>query len=382
MALLVAMGLSVLVCAAEIPTVKSLSHAIINDKIADACGVSGLAVTRSGDYLAAFTDVGDIGPGCCGYISRSTDGGLSWKKPERRVKPTIDREGVNLTICNLPDGDVQMAVTRITHVNTVRNNFEGRTSEIELYRASDRRGRNFKLVQKLKTPEGSLFGDTAKVIELPNGDWILPAYGYEATQKVEGAVYGSGFFRSCDKGQTWGEFELAFKDEPPAGEEPYYYSEVVMFVTQDGTLVALARIDSREVNNMRQVESKDCGKTWTMPLEIKPIAAAYPAVQELPDGGFLLVCGDRNARPIQRTVQFYYTRDGKDFTYVGMPYYSLGIDGKPRNPATGGMNSIIPGRKDGQYLVGFYGYHPDLGGYDRIYVDSNIIEIDFEKQGE
>ncbi len=354
------------------PEVKVLQHQVVNDTVTDAVSPSGLAVTRNGDYLATFADRGDVSPGCRSYLVRSTDGGKSWSAPEQTFASKDEREGVSLIMCNLPDGDILLGVNHILHDGTDRKAVgKPRTSRNELFRSAD--GKNFTPIALLDTPEGSMFSEMGAVLELSNGDWILPSYGYPKRKNIPGAVYGSGFFRSSDKGKTWGKFERAFRDEPPAGEKPYNFNESAFFIRPDGTLTALARIDSRPVCNLWRVESTDNGKSWSVPVETD-IPGIYPAVLPLADGGFLLVCGNRNARPIPRTINFYYSQDGNKFESIGKPFYTR-TGGLPRNSATGGAQCVIAGPEKGQALVLFYAHDPALQGYHQTYVDSNIIQV-------
>ena len=288
--------------------VKVLKNAIVNDKIVDAVSPGGLAVTRDGDYLATFSDHGDVSPGCRSYLVRSRDQGTTWEEPEQVFGPNNEREGVTVVLHNLPDGEIMLGTERFTHDGVDRKAvFRARTSQLELFRM-DENGK-FVPLQKLNTPAGAAFTFTGSVVELPNGDWVLPAYGYPKTGTVPGALYGSGFFRSRDRGASWGDFELAFRDEPPAGEAAYDFNESGFFVKPDGTLVALARIDSRKVNKLWRTESTDNGKTWSKPVETA-IGGIYPVVMPLEGGGYLLACGNREARPIPRSVNFFYSADG------------------------------------------------------------------------
>lgn len=208
---------------------------------------------------------------------------------------------------------------------------------------------------------------------MPNGDWVLPGYGSAKGKIVPGEVYGSGFFRSTDKGKTWGKFERAFIDDPAPGEKPYRFNEIDMLVKEDGTVVAFARIDSRPRCHLWKTESKDNGKTWSKPVETK-VPGLYPAIIKLDNGGYFMVAGNRYTRPIIRTVNFFYSPDGDEFTYVGMPYYTR-TGGKPYNSATGGMQAVIKDPASGRYIVTFYSFDPTLHGTGKCYVDSNILEI-------
>lgn len=114
-----------------------------------------------------------------------------------------------------------------------------------------------------------------KVVKLPNGDLIYPVYRSGQVKKLPGELYGSGFYRSTDGGKTWGDFELAFRDNPPAGEKPYSFNESAFLVRDDGMIVGFARLDSRPDHGMFRIISTDNGKTWSV----------------------LRLCGDRSNAP-------------------------------------------------------------------------------------
>ena len=368
-----ALALSVSAWAApEKVTVRVVSNQVVNDTITDAMSPTGLAVAPNGDILAAFHDRGDIGPLCKAYIVRSTDGGKTWGAPEKVFAGKNDREGISLTLHNAPDNSIYLTVTTMLHASSDRKAVYGwRSSSIEIFRSVD--GKEYVPVQKLTTPSGAIFSLTGKIIELPNGDWVIPGYGYPKRASRPGEVYGAGIFRSTDKGKTWGSFERIFKDDPAPGERPYSFNETDLLLKADGTLVAFARIDSRPRCHLWKVVSADCGKTWSDPVETD-IPGLYPAIIRLDNGGFLMVAGNRYAKPVIRTVNFFYSADGENFTFAGMPYYTR-TDGTPANSATGGLQAIVKDPASGNYIVIFYAHDPELPGHHQCYVDSNIVEV-------
>ena len=86
------------------------------------------------------------------------------------------------------------------------------------------------------------------IVELPDGDLLMPVYGWEGGD----ANAGVGVIRSRDGGRTWGSVTLLVSGLP-AGQA----NEAALVHLDDGRLLALIR------PQMLQCYSSDGGKTWT-----------------------------------------------------------------------------------------------------------------------
>ena len=71
----------------------------------------------------------------------------------------------------------------------------------------------------------------------------------------------------------------------------------------------------------------------------------------------------------------YYSKDGKDFTRLGMPRYTKPGHGGPYNTGTGGLQSIIEVEPD-VFLMTFYSCEPidEKPGY-KVYIDSCLFRL-------
>ncbi|OHE77770.1 MAG: hypothetical protein A2107_07365 [Verrucomicrobia bacterium GWF2_62_7] len=218
------------------------------------------------------------------------------------------------------------------------------------------------------------------VIELANGDLILPGYfnlhGATGEKKEQ---CGSGFFRSVDGGKTWGTFEVAFKDPPEGRDLPNNFNQAAYVVRADGSLVACARSDSVNLrsgkflpqgNNLWFTESSDQGKTWASPKEAM-IGGIGPAMVRMGQDKYLLVCGDRE--PI-RKVKFYTSRNGRDFVFARYaPYQRTG--GICDGAGTGGTQRILPLDAKRVYVI-YYATDHRLKTFWNTYIEGCLLQLE------
>ena len=365
--------------AAAAPSIRLLYSVVVNDTIPDAHSCSGLAIAPNGDYLCSFCDKGDGGPGAAGRMVRSTDQGRTWGAPELCIASESKKEGVTISVFNYPDGTLAMEKARIQYDYEDEHKavYEGNRNTItELYISKDN-GKSFQFLQTLAKPDGALLASMSTIHVLPNGDWILPAYVYPYAKNDPAFPYGSGFFRSTDKGKTWGKFERAFTELPEA-DKLFRFNESAFAVRDDGTIVGFARIDTRPMMECTQfrILSTDNGHTWSLPEDTKRICGDFPRIVKLDDNqGFLMVCGYRAAKPVLGTVTFFHSPDGLEFKEIGRAFYQPDNRHVPANSATGGIQSIIHGPKKNQFFVVFYAHDPKLPGKMKLRVEANMIEF-------
>jgi BNR repeat-like domain len=340
--------------------VKVVDAAVVNDTIPDAVCPSGLARVGEKGLITVFSDGGDIAPGSKAYLVRSDDLGKTWDPPYKVLSSDDPAAGVAASLSALPNGKILLVEAVVTHHSgdlSPAAVFKSRSCAYNLKISSDG-GQTFEPLGTLPSAPGAIGGLTDRVVELANGDLILPAYQYPGgSGKVDGYEYGCGYFRSTDGGKTWGRLEKAFADPIAGRTTPLDFNEAAYVVRPDGSILAYARIDSeisqpghwqQAGNRMWYVESKNNGETWSEPQESK-IGGIYPAILRLDDSRYLLVCGDRHASPT-RKVTFYTSTDGLDFQPAGFaPYFRT--NGECKSSGTGGAQSMVQLDKSTVYLV-------------------------------
>ncbi len=364
--------------AQQAPPLKVLRYGVVNDQIVDVVTPGGLVKTKSGDLITTFVDKGDAAAGSKCYFVRSQDQGKTWSAPYLVVQPTSRHEGVFAELVQLPNGDLLMLVIRIWHSDASRKGVFGyRESTIELRICKDD-GDSFESAGFLDTPPKSLTSTSGALYQLANGDLIIPAYCYPKRMPPQpGYPYGAGFYRSIDGGRKWGRLEVAFADPPESGEVKQSFNEAAFAVRDDGLVIAYARVDVHrgvdyKQNRMWRCQSKDHGATWTEPVETD-ITGIYPAINRLPSGEFVLLCGVRDSPVMRRTTSLFTSDDGTNWRYRGHPYYSR-TKGTPWNSATGGSQAMVSMGGNKLYVV-FYGADPTLPGRDKTYIDGCLLEL-------
>lgn len=357
----------------EPPKFQVLRNSIVNDEIEDALCPFGIVKCKNGDWVTNFQDKGDTTAGSKVYFVRSSDQGKTWSKPFKTVVNESDAVGLTIQLFTLPNGKNLAIFMAIQHQDKGPTGFKGyRTSAITIYSCSDDL-QTFTEIQKLASPPQSLLSVTGNcIIELKNGDLIIPGYVYPKGPAVKDAVYGSGFFRSKDGGKTWGPFELAFKE--PDTNNKKNFNESTFAVKADGTIVGFTRVDSTKTKNMWKVISADNGITWSIPEETN-IPAVYPMITRLENGKYVMICGLLSIKPA-RTVAFLVSDDGENYTLAGRAYYSRPEhnNGISYNTATGGSQAFLKVDKN-KLFVTFYACDPKLPGRHHTYVDGNLVEI-------
>ncbi len=364
--------------ASEEAPLKVLRYGPVNDQIVDALSPGGLIQTQSGDLIATFVNKGDSAAGSTCYFVRSKNKGKTWSQPYRIVEPKDPKEGLAAQLVQLPDGDLLLLVTRISHSDTSRKSvFGNRESTLELQVSQDN-GESFQSLGFLDTPPESLTVTTGAIYQLGNGDLLIPAYCYaNPSHQNPEYQYGAGFFRSVDGGKHWGRLEVAFEDPPSTEEVKQRFNETAYAVLDNGVIIAYARVDVHKgedykENKLWRCQSKDHGITWTKPIETG-IAGIYPIISKLPSGRLVMLCGLRDSKICRRTTSLFTSRDGIHWKYRGHPYYSR-TKGIPHNSATGGSHAMLSMGGDTLYVV-FYASDPALPGYHKTYVDGCLLSL-------
>ncbi|MFT7580029.1 MAG: hypothetical protein ACI9MR_001696 [Myxococcota bacterium] len=366
----------------EPPVANVVSGNVVNDSIAGAIQPTSLARARNGDLFAAFNDKGDAGPGAVAYLTRSIDNGQTWEQtPHRTFEATAPLVGIAAGIASLPNGDLVATAIEIAH------NGSDRASTIRLYRSTDN-GTTFTEEQTLDTDPDALPSTMGTIVQLANGDLIMPAYAYTSCcAQLAPYKYGSGFFRSTDGGDSWGQLELAYTDPPPGGSF-MAFNEAAFVVRSDGSIVAQARAGSGTVSNLWYVESFDDGLSWTAPQEAN-VQADFPAVARISDCSYVMVAGEYGVREgvggaLFRTTRVFKSRDGINYEFYANAEYSHPHD-IPNSGNTGGAQGMVR-LPDGSFYVVYYAFRycdngavpcgvsdpPNANGYD-FYIDGMLL---------
>jgi len=354
---------------------RILRNGVVNDAIMDAIAPSGISVTPSGKWLLTFQDRGDTAGGCKAYFIASPNAGQTWSQPYQIIGPEKDTHAVSILFLShtMDDGSLLVARHDFIHKDSTFKSAQQMltTSKITMMTTRDE-GRSFTPLQVLKSPDNAMVSCMSAVVKLKNGDLILSAYCFPTagTDRQPGAVYGSGFFRSHDGGKTWGGLEEAFKEVP--GAKALRFNESAFAVKDDGSIVGFARIDSRPVNNMWKIVSKDNGKTWTLPEETN-IPGNAPDIKRLGNGLYLMICG--LCMPGDRPTVFFISADGENYERAGSVYYSRPEynGGRPWGAGSGGTQYVFPVGENRAYAV-FYGGDMALKGEMNTYIDGCLIE--------
>ena len=118
---------------------------------------------------------------------------------------------------------------------------------------------------------------TAKVVELWNGDLLLPVYGNNGGNHTAATV------KSTDGGATWGSQTTIVTGTVGTGDN---WTEPYMILLADGRLHCLVREDTDD--RIYRTLSSDGGATWSTPTDEFP-ANARPAHIQVQSGGLLYV---------------------------------------------------------------------------------------------
>ena len=223
----------------------------------------------NGDLFVAFrVGTAHISPDGRLVSARSKDGGLSWSSAA-----IFDEEGI--------DDRVNIGLTQLSGGTLILPFFQddGSASAGAFVLKSSDNGVTWgqKIVIHPK------FVPYGKLIELPDGRLILPAYtGRNSTLPVRSL----SLFESTDRGNTW-----AIKSTIASGTSTVYSETAVIPLSADNYLAAIRVINPDGSNFIHRSTSVDGGNTWSHPSPL--FDGVSPDIIRLRDGRLLLTVGDR-----------------------------------------------------------------------------------------
>jgi hypothetical protein len=140
---------------------------------------------------------------------------------------------------------------------------------------------------KVPSPTGDCASTSDPIIELPNGDLLIPIIGGRLGEKERTMI-----MRSSDKGKTWRDPVVMAFD--PLGH--FHFDEPSLLYLPSGKLIAMHRVhmygESDYGYYLYQTESRDLGQTWSAPRKTS-IWGHPPHLLRLRSGRLLCVYGYR-----------------------------------------------------------------------------------------
>lgn len=223
--------------------------------------------TPSGKLICIFTE-------CAHHLKReqvrlvtaeSTDRGRTWSRKRAFTDVCVgDFTWNNARITALPDGRLAACCDLTAHDSD---------GTVYLWFA-DPEGERWE--GSIETPVKGIVPN--KLLELPNGRWILAAHRKDA--ELGKLVVYSRY--SDDKGKTWSEEAIVGRDER------YNLCEPTILVLSDGSLVAMMRENSGMGYDGQKSISRDNGETWEGVYPLALCGCHRPVATRLHSGRILI----------------------------------------------------------------------------------------------
>jgi hypothetical protein len=259
-----------------------------------------VVLAAHGDLIVLWNTRGDGMPGQATQFARSSDGGRTWSEPYLTIQSDQPLTGSGSCLYHLPEGHGTAGSMLLYTLELVwpgepdqaRPDYEGLAAGRlfdSFYSFSQDSGQTFSERKRLSDPVKRDDFAQGPIVTLPNGDLLWP-WGYWGSEPL------NGFRRSTDGGLTWNPVVRAWQDPPPGHDTPVAFNETAAAVCNDGTLVAIARVDTLRDKKLWQITSSDNGQTWTTPRPIE-IAGGSPALYCTPQGQLWLAYRDAGLGP-------------------------------------------------------------------------------------
>ena len=233
-------------------------------------------------------------------LVRSVDGGATWRQPE--TVHTSPEYGVqDPSVCQLRDGTLVAsffawavgAPECVPEGNAQTRQLDGEhcawTQGTSVVRSRDRGRRWESRPTPVTSPTDRATYTSEPVVELPDGDLLIPLYGSFPGESDRALV-----MRSADGGGTWSDAVTVAHD--PFGHVSFY--EPALLALPSGKVLCMLRthVKGEAVagygHYLYQSESSDCGRTWSTP-RCTDIWGHPPHLLLLRDGRVLCTYGYR-----------------------------------------------------------------------------------------
>lgn len=256
-------------------------HVVRRSVIYDRTPASQPGITRAanGDLLVSVWTDNAL------YVSRSTDEGATWHKPDLVVSGAFSEIGMS----TLRDGTILLPFTQ----ELVKSPCcQSRHYTTFVYRSHDH-GRTWEGDEPIRTEmrEPIPYG---KILELKDGRLLMPVWG--AYRK--GERWQMGVFESTDGGKMWPRYTRVAYESKAGCRVDDGFNETSVVQLSDGSLLAILRqqrvgapaapcdVYTEPAEHFYRSVSRD-GRSWSRPERL-PLIGTSPALHVLPDGAVLL----------------------------------------------------------------------------------------------
>lgn len=330
----------------------------------------GVTRAANGDLLVTS------GPRVC----RSTDGSKTWGPPEEVKIPSKlgvpVGQNASLGITALKDGTILWPLNE----EKVNQPYTNRECVLYVLRSEDH-GHTWthRDPVALEVREAWAYG---KIIELPEGALLLPAWG----MRVLGERWRAGLLKSRDKGETWGDHGTIAWDPYAGGREDNGFNETSLVLLPSGEILAILRQQqvgnypderpkdySEPAQEFYRSFSRDGGDTWSLPQRLT-LRGTSPALHLSARGTLLLGYRDAQQGPDDRQPRGLAVRTSMDkgVTWVNEIQLVDPERGEEDRAGAVGYPDFI-NLADGKILVVFYSGKRQ--GNDRAYrIIGNVLE--------
>lgn len=243
--------------------------------------IAGICRTATDELLVGFNSGGDLSAGQWAGLVRSKDQGRTWTAVEARFESAFLSGGVEAgcSLTRLASGRLLMPYADGFYLHPKTDNFDRRA--LLVCPVSDDGGHTWTntRAQSYEGLEAFAFG---RVVELPDGELLLPLWGAYAKQ----GLWIPAVLRSTDAGRTWGDWR-------PIAD---HGDETPVVLLPDGRVLALLRdyTLADEARPFHVAYSEDEGRTWSPPRRVQ-LCGTSPSLHLARDG--LLLAGYRSTLP-------------------------------------------------------------------------------------
>lgn len=275
-----------------------------------------------------------------GRISRSVDGGRTWKEIRGATFPKVEalagafgilRRGRWLTATTMLDGPAKESGAIRTGMRggyPVFRSVGWVTKYKVVVSRSDDEGRSWHSGEPFAGPMLWAVPSASHFLEFEDGTVGLLLYGCVTEQEADSYSGSNCIVRSHDGGETWGDASFVFRTNPMGPDdfqcEPRF-SEMDMIRRPGGRLIAFSRneymiMGPKGWGTTAVAESRDGGRTWEK-TGASLVGVSQQSGLSLPDGGIALTYRSHSWQ--QPGVAVSYD-EGRSFSYeMAGPYETI-----------------------------------------------------------